>query len=285
MTQMNVIEFIRDRKRKMIQVICAILYNCNFTGFAEGSINQGTQKGICVPGLNCYSCPGAVGACPLGSLQSALVSSKYKAPYYMLGVLLLFGVLLGRLICGFLCPFGLIQELLYKIPTPKWKKSRVTAWLSKLKYVFLVVFVVGIPLILSAPGFCKYICPAGTLEGGLPLSAVNESIRAMTGSLFRWKVAVLVLILALCVVAYRGFCRFICPLGAFYSLFSRVAIFGLMVDERKCTHCRRCTSFCKMDVKKVGDAECIQCGECKAVCNENAICYRHRSLSKVPDKS
>ena len=94
----------------MIQLITAVLYNCNITGFAKGTIYQGDVKGLCVPGLNCYSCPGAVGACPLGSLQSALVSSKYKLPYYMLGVLLLFGIFFGRVICGFLCPFGFLQE-------------------------------------------------------------------------------------------------------------------------------------------------------------------------------
>ena len=261
-------------RRKLIQVITAVLYNCNITGFFEGSINKGAAKGVCVPGLNCYSCPGAVGSCPLGSLQSALISSRYKAPYYMLGVLLLFGTLLGRVICGFLCPFGLIQELLYKIPTPKWKKSRLTAALTKIKYVILIIFVVWMSLILGAPGFCKYICPAGTLEGGIPLAAANESIRSMLGGLFTWKVAVMLAIFILCIFAYRGFCRFICPLGAFYSLFARIAVIGYSVDEHKCSHCGRCTAYCKMDVKKVGDAECIQCGECSQVCRDGAICFR-----------
>ena len=133
-----------SKRRKLIQLICAVLYNCNVTGFAKGKIYQGDIKGVCVPGLNCYSCPGAIASCPLGSFQSALVSSKYKFPYYILGLLLLFGVVLGRVICGFLCPFGLIQELLYKIPTPKLKKSRWTRGLSYVKYVILVVFVVSV---------------------------------------------------------------------------------------------------------------------------------------------
>ena len=144
-------------KRRWIQVICAVLYNCHITGFADGTIYQGNIKGICVPGLNCYSCPGTVFACPLGSLQSALVSSKYRFPYYILGVLLLFGIFLGRIICGFLCPFGLLQELLYKIPTRKLPKSILTRRLSFLKYIILAVFVVLIPLVFFVPGFCKYI--------------------------------------------------------------------------------------------------------------------------------
>ena len=74
----------------------------------KGNIYKGDLKGMCVPGLNCYSCPGAIGACPLGSLQSALLNSKFKTPYYILGLLIIFGALLGRVVCGFLCPFGLL---------------------------------------------------------------------------------------------------------------------------------------------------------------------------------
>ncbi|MBQ4524256.1 MAG: 4Fe-4S binding protein [Lachnospiraceae bacterium] len=262
-----------EKRRKLIQVICAVLYNCNFTGFAKGKIYQGDIKGVCVPGLNCYSCPGAIASCPLGSLQSALVSSKYKFPYYILGLLLLFGVVLGRVICGFLCPFGLIQEILYKIPTPKLKKNRWTRRLSYVKYVILVVFVVGIPLVWAVPGFCKYICPAGTLEGGIPLVAMNEGLKAMTGGLYWWKIFLLVVILLSSVFIFRSFCRFLCPLGAFYSFFHGVSILGMKVDAEKCNHCNACVAHCKMDVKKVGDRECIQCGECKEHCRQCALTF------------
>ncbi len=261
------------KRRKLVQVICAVLYNCNITGFAKGSIYKGDFKGVCVPGLNCYSCPGAVGACPLGSLQSALVSSKYKLPYYILGILIIFGLLLGRVICGFLCPFGLLQELLYKIPTPKLKKSTVTRRLSYLKYVILAVFAVIIPLALGMPGFCKYICPAGTLEGGIPLVIMNESLRAMIGRLFSWKTLVLAAVIVGVVFVYRGFCRFICPLGAIYGFFNRVSLFGIKLDKNKCVGCGKCVRECKMDVKQVGDHECINCGECEQKCPTKAISF------------
>lgn len=223
------------RKRKLTQLICAVLYNCHITGFAEGTIYQGDLKSVCIPELNCYSCPGAVFSCPLGSLQSALLSSKYRVPYYILGVLLLFGILLGRIICGFLCPFGLVQELLYMIPTKKLKKNVWTRRLSFLKYVILAVFVIGIPLVLLTPGFCKYICPAGTLEGGIPLLLKNESLRQLAGRLFQWKMLLLVLLLLSCVVIFRSFCRFLCPLGAFYGLFHRFSLFGMRIDETNAT--------------------------------------------------
>lgn len=261
------------RKRKWVQLICAVLYNFHITGFAKGVIYQGNLKSACIPGLNCYSCPGAVFSCPLGSLQTALVSSKYRFPYYMLGMLLLFSVFLGRVVCGFLCPFGWIQELLYKIPSKKLPKSSFTRKLSYLKYVILLVFVIVIPLVSLAPGFCKYICPAGTLEGGIPLLFKNEPLRQMAGSLFRWKTLLLILILVSAVFIFRSFCRFLCPLGAFYGLFNKISLFGMRIDEKKCNHCGACLHHCKMDVKKVGDAECIQCGECIESCRLHALSH------------
>lgn len=162
-------------RRKCIQLVSALLYNANLSGFASGSIYKGQTKGLCVPGLNCYSCPGAVASCPLGALQNALSAMPNKLPLYIAGALLLMGLALGRLICGFLCPFGLIQELLHKIPGRKIKKGRWSRRLSWLKYAVLAMFVVALPLWyayaqgLPVPAFCKYICPAGTLEGASPV--------------------------------------------------------------------------------------------------------------------
>ena len=272
----------KRKKRQFTQLIAAVLYNLNIKGFATGTISKGNLKGVCVPGLNCYSCPGAIAACPLGSLQTALLSSKYKFPYYVLGTFLLLGLFLGRFICGFLCPFGFLQELLHKIPAPKIKKSKVTRVLSLLKYVILLIFVIMIPLIALAPGFCKYLCPAGTLEAGIPLTIMQEKLRAMTGALFTWKVAVLIVILAICVICQRAFCRFLCPLGAIYSFFNPVSFFGIKVDQTKCIHCDACVRHCKMDVKKVCDRECIQCGECISHCPTAAI---HYGISNEEQKS
>ena len=268
-------------KRKLIQLYSALLFNANLKGFTSGRIYQGSVKNICTPGLNCYSCPGASGACPLGSLQNALSDSGKTAPYYVLGILLLYGVIFGRFICGFLCPFGLIQELLHKIKTPKLKKGRVTRILSYLKYVILVLFVVIVPLAymfrdFPLPGFCKYICPAGTLEGaiGLLSNAVNESELARLGPIFTWKFALLVSCIVACVFIFRAFCRFICPLGAIYGFFNKISLLGIKLDRPKCVDCGLCISKCKMDIRQVGDHECISCGECISVCPTKAISYK-----------
>ncbi|MGN1370642.1 MAG: redoxin family protein [Aristaeellaceae bacterium] len=268
----------KPSKRRLIQVYAALLYNAHLKGFIQGDIYVGPLKNVCVPGFNCYSCPGAIGACPLGALQNALASADKRAPWYVLGILMLYGLTLGRTICGWLCPLGLIQELLHKLPTPKIPKGSVTRALSYLKYILLALFVIGLPLIYSAqrfpvPGFCKYICPAGTLEGAMGLLAnpVNAEKFSMLNILFTRKFLIMVGILTLCVFCYRAFCRFLCPLGAIYGLFARLSVLGVRVEANRCTDCGRCVATCRMDVRRVGDHECIHCGECIDVCPTKAI--------------
>lgn len=268
----------KPSKRRLIQVYAALLYNAHLKGFIQGDIYVGSLKNVCVPGFNCYSCPGAIGACPLGALQNALASADKRAPWYVLGILMLYGLTLGRTICGWLCPLGLIQELLHKLPTPKIPKGSVTHALSYLKYILLALFVIGLPLIYSAqrfpvPGFCKYICPAGTLEGAMGLLAnpVNAEKFSMLNILFTRKFLLMVGILTLCVFCYRAFCRFLCPLGAIYGLFARLSVLGVRVEANRCTDCGRCVATCRMDVRRVGDHECIHCGECIDVCPTKAI--------------
>ncbi len=270
----------KPSKRRIIQLYSALLYNANIKGFFNGRIYKGPTKNLCVPGLNCYSCPGAVGACPLGSLQNALSASSVRTPTYILGILALFGLMLGRTICGFLCPVGLGQELLYKIKTPKLKKSRVTRVLSYFKYVVLIALVVIVPLAFTVPGFCEYICPAGTFEGGLGLltNPNNEGLLANLGPLFSWKFTLLVLIIVASVFIFRVFCRFLCPLGAIYGFFSKIALLGVKLDKEKCTDCGLCVGVCKMDIKRVGDHECIHCGACISVCPAKAISWKGSSL-------
>ena len=270
----------KPSKRKIVQLYAALLTNANIKGFFNGQIYKGATKNLCVPGMNCYSCPGAVGSCPLGSLQNALSVSKTKAPTYVLGIIILFGLLLGRTICGFLCPVGLGQELLYKIKTPKVKKSKVTRIFSYFKYVVLIAFVVIVPLTLAIPGFCEYICPAGTFEGGVGLlsNSANEGLLRILGPLFSWKFIVLVAVIVLSIFFFRFFCRFLCPLGALYGFFCKIALIGVKIDENKCTDCGLCIGVCKMDTKKVGDHECIHCGECISVCPAKAIVWKGSSL-------
>ena len=281
----------KPTKRRIIQLYAALLTNANLKGFGSGQIYQGDVKSVCAPGLNCYSCPAASAACPLGALQNALGSSNARLPYYMLGILLLFGIMFGRWICGFLCPFGLIQDLLHKIKTPKIRKSPITRVLSYLKYVILAVFVVVLPLIYAMqsfpmPAFCKYICPSGTLlgAGGLLSNENNINMFPVLGPLFTWKFCLLVLFIVGAVFIYRFFCRFFCPLGAIYGLFNRISILGIKLDKPKCTDCGLCVGTCEMDIKHVADHECISCGKCVNVCPTGAISYKGPKILLAPNE-
>ena len=281
----------RPGTRRLVQLYSALLYNAHLRGFIDGEIYVGRAKAACVPGFNCYSCPGAVGACPLGSIQNALAAAGHQAGWYVLGIIMLYGVIFGRTVCGWLCPLGLLQELLHKIPTPKIRKSRITRTLSWLKYLFLAIFVVALPLWyglkhnMPLPGFCKYICPAGTFEGAMGLLAnpVNYEKFSMLGILFTRKFIIMLFIGLLCVFCYRTFCRFICPLGAVYGLFNSFNVIGVKVDSSCCSGCGRCVCSCAMDVRRVGDHECIHCGKCMDTCAQNAISIKAGSYTlKAP---
>ncbi len=268
-------------KRLWVQIAYFFLTNANINGFLKGTIYRGELKTMCVPGLNCYSCPGALGSCPIGALQAVIGSAKYNISAYILGLLTLFGVTLGRWICGWLCPFGLAQELLHKIKTRKLHVPlRIDRPLRYLKYGIFVGVVLLMPMLftdrfgLAPPYFCAYICPSGTLFAGIPLLAANESLRQAAGWLFIWKLCLLSGILALAVALYRPFCKYICPLGAFYALFNRVSLVRLQMEQERCIACNRCEKACPMQVPvrtQPNHAECIRCGACKAACPTGAL--------------
>ncbi|MDR3355772.1 MAG: 4Fe-4S binding protein [Spirochaetaceae bacterium] len=257
-------------KRRLVQTLSLLLYNADLAKFKTGAVSKSPLKNGCVPGLNCYSCPGALSSCPLGALQNALAEGR--PPLLVAGILLLFAVTLGRTVCGFLCPFGLLQELLYKIPSRKLPKSPFTRSLTLVKYALLAVLVTGLPLAVffargyGAPFFCEFVCPAGTLEAGVPLVMAVPALRDAAGGLFLWKLCLLVLILVLSVFCFRVFCRFLCPLGAFYGLFNRLAVLGPRIREAACTRCGSCARKCGMDTLRFNDRECVRCGKCLGEC-------------------
>ncbi len=267
--------------RRIVQVLWALLTNSWLTGFAQGKIYQGRLKNLCVPGLNCYSCPGALGACPIGAMQAVIGSWNFKWAFYVSGFLVFVGALAGRFVCGWLCPFGLVQELLHKIPFGKKIASfRGDRLLRKLKYVVLLVFVILLPLFLvdilgqGSPWFCKLICPAGTLEGGIPLVLLNEGMRSAAGWLYTWKNVLLAGTIVLSVLIYRPFCKYLCPLGAIYSVFNPIAVFRYRVEEGECTRCGTCAHGCPMQVNPAenpNSPECIRCGRCRQTCPSGAI--------------
>ena len=269
-------------KRLAAQFAFFLLQNPLLNNFASGSIYRGDLKKICTPGLNCYSCPAAVTSCPIGSMQLFLAGAKQSVSMAVAGFLLTTGVVFGRFICGYVCPVGLIQDLLYKIKTPKLNAR--LRYLKFLKYAVLALFVFILPFAvrhelsgLGSPWFCEYICPSGTIFAAFPLMAVNDFLRAMAGVQFLFKAVLAIGIMLVSVVVFRFFCRVLCPLGAIYSLFNRFAIFRMHCDVGKCVACGKCREKCLVHIdpaKQVNSPECIRCGKCVSACNTQALGYR-----------
>jgi ferredoxin-type protein NapH len=267
-------------KRRLFQVAALIGYNGYIFNFFREPIYSGPLKGVQCPGLNCYGCPFALLSCPVGSLQ--YFTAERLFPFYILGFLGGIGMLVGRRVCGWICPFGFIQDLLNKIRSFRW---RLPHWTRYVKYAVLVIVVGGVAYWTLEPWFCK-LCPAGAIEAGIPLALWNPfggpdsfgaSIREMIGGLFWLKVSILVLILLLSIPIKRPFCRVLCPLGAIYSLFNRISLYRLEVDTHACAGCNICYRVCPMDINVYEDPnqlDCIRCLECMRACPRNSIRWR-----------
>jgi ferredoxin-type protein NapH len=244
-----------------------ILANGYYKVLGTKAVYDGPLKSACVPFLNCHACPTAYCSCPIGMLQH--FASIRQFPFFLAGFLGTIGMTFGRAACGWLCPFGWIQDVLYRIKTPKIVLAR--GW-SKLKYVFLVVLAILLPFFAGAHWFSK-ICPWGTLAAGIPWALWNpvdpnlgEPVIAagLIGWAFVLKITVLVFFLTLFVFIKRPFCRTTCPLGAVYSMFNRFSLMQ-MTAEGKCSGCGLCRKVCPVDIRISDDPaspECIRCLEC-----------------------
>lgn len=282
-----------NRIRLTVQLLFTILTNGYVYGFYQGKIYQGRLKYFCVPGLNCYSCPGALASCPIGALQALLNQRGFTVPFAVLGFLFLFGSLLGRFVCGWLCPFGLVQDILYKIPLfSKRKRLPFHAFLKYGKYVVLV-FLVGIGSIFlfggfaAVPAFCKYLCPSGTLLGAIPLLAANDLLRRQIGGLFFWKLGVLMAILLLSIKVFRPFCQYLCPLGAIYGWFNRFSLVQIHWEKDLCISCMACEKACPAELSLLEishSPECIRCGKCVSACPVKCLHFSGKKEGASSDK-
>lgn len=216
-------------------------------------------KYIPVPVFNCYSCPLASFACPIGTLQHFIVLHQF--PFFTLGILFLSGILLGRYFCGWLCPFGFIQDLLYKVPVRKIRVENRFA--TFIRWSILVILVILIPYFTLEPWFCK-LCPAGTLEAGIPQILIHPPLRNLIGFLFAIKIFLLILFILSSMFISRPFCRFICPLGTILSVFNKISFYHLEVKPT-CPSCSLCKTKCPVNIEVNEDPNsphCIRCHEC-----------------------
>lgn len=285
----------RDRRARF-QLAFAFIFNAWIPAWFNRSIFQGRVKGTCVPVLNCYSCPSAIGACPIGALQmffadmrAGLALGARKFGLYVAGFLGAVGSIAGRIPCGWACPFGFIQELLWKAPGPKIKLPR---FLRYGRYVFLVLMVILLPLLIlddmgyGETWFCRWVCPAGTLEAGLPLVLLNKNLRSLIGFNFYFKVGLLVFFIVVMILSRRPFCRAVCPLGAVLGMFNPASLFRMSVDIDKCTLCDECYRDCPVEIKiyqAPNTSDCIRCLKCVSSCKFGAVSYEFLNKKEVAE--
>ena len=279
-------------KRRPFQLISTIITNSYVKGIFLGQvIYTGSLKYFCTPGLNCYSCPLALFACPIGAMQAVASGVTHRLAFYVIGILGAVGAVVGRMACGWICPFGLLQEYLYKIPSPKLGIPR---FLTYGKFFFLFVMVILMPAFLlnefgiGEPYFCKFVCPAGTLEAGIPLPLLKPQLRSQIGSLYMIKLSILIFFLGWMVVSQRAFCRTTCPLGALYSLFNRLSLYSMSWNATTCIKCDTCYKQCPMGLKvyeSPNAGDCIRCLKCRDVCPTGSITYSHRYLHTPPSET
>ncbi len=270
--------------RRITQALAALAINPYFSYFSSRAIYQGGLKKVCIPGLNCYACPLTVFSCPIGSLQHSfrLLSGRLSgakeqvvkglsALMYVLGSVGLVGTVVGRMPCGWICPFGLLQDLLYKIPVPKMELPRL---IRRGRYLVLVALVIVAPLFTGVSWFSR-LCPVGSLEGGVVLKLAPPTGGLPTAGWFFWfKVAILVGFLVWFMFSKRPFCRAACPLGAVLGLCNPLSFYRLEVDEDRCDACGKCRRVCPVDIDIFADPdspECIRCLECRRACPRGAI--------------
>lgn len=148
-------------------------------------------RGFCGPAFNCHGCPAATTACPVGVV--AFGSAMQAFPAMAIGSVLAVGILTGRLVCAFVCPFGLLQDLLHRIPGPKLRLPR---WWRYGKYAVLALMVVGLPVLLGfrVDGFLAFAKPTVGKDGTditVAITARNPSPEPVQGVVLDlvWKAA------------------------------------------------------------------------------------------------
>ncbi len=233
-------------------------------------------KWFCNPVLTCHSCALSWFACPIGVLVH--FSGYHIFPWVALGTMLLFGALIGRMLCGWMCPFGLLMDLLHKIPSPKFELPR---WTAYTKYLVLGLMVFLLPFLLGEStmwSFCRF-CPASAIEVTIP-GLVQGGVGSIDGWLVA-KLAVLLAVVVLAVMSRRSFCKTLCPIAALLGPLNHFSFWAMKSPTpQPCPGCGKCDRACPTHIEpsirlRQGlsanrHENCIVCHDCQNACPSHA---------------
>lgn len=271
----------RHRTRLRYQLASLVLSNLSLAG---------ALKFLPYPFLHCYACPLAVAACPIGTLQHFIIVGEI--PLFLMGFIAATGLLLSRLPCGWLCPFGFIQDVFRRSGAAIGiREIRLPGGLTQVisRFLIVIILVLLLPDFTGNPWFCR-LCPAGTLEGGIWIPFLRPSVRSLIGAFYWFKIALLAVVILLALSSRRPFCRFMCPMGFLLGLAGAVGAFnGSKWPRReflpqKCNACSLCRDACPVGLDPsirakgfpgiiIESLNCIDCDECK-ICPTGAIAQK-----------
>lgn len=244
--------------------------------------------------MNCQSCELATGACPLGTFQMSMLNKEI--PFALIGQLILTGLIGGRWVCGWLCPYGFLMDIFDKLPG---KRIKLHLNFTYIKYVFLAILVISsIAYMFKEESeillYCSYFCPVGFYYGVLEyalttgLESVLEQMPFIHFMLVYHFLMGLMVIIGSIKLGGRFFCKYACPLGAVYGLFAKISVFKIELNNNKCVNCGKCEKVCPMDISILDESLrsrscCISCTRCVKACPSKKIEFK-ASLAVKPQK-
>lgn len=251
--------------------------------------------------------------CSIGSISRSLSGNwadLLLAPIFLIAVLMLVGILVGRALCGWACPIGFLQDLGARTkaalglgdlePSRKGHERLKLVKYAILLFVMILAVDIGVSTYLSPDAHSDFIsgmtgfplfqsgatpceaCPAPITGYFLPDDILRNGMKGtfvMTPEA-GLRIFVLVGFIIGAFAMPRFFCRYFCPAGAMASLFNRASALSIEKDQEKCTECNYCVTACPMRIQKlkdehvdsrVHDMECTFCLECIDSCPERAL--------------
>ena len=243
---------------------------------------------------------------PLVAIATALTTHTLYWPLLWALVTIVLTIIFGRFFCGWVCPFGALHQFVgylgnrrkttaQKIQLNKYRKAQCIKYLILLFFLFMASFPsmaatlqTGLldPITLVTRSFNLLLLPIIDRTVNL----VSVTTRFYEGA---WLIlAIFLTAVLLNLIIPRFYCRFICPLGAFFAIISRFAIWRIGKKQNECSNCKLCDKACEGACHPSGNiriSECVLCLNCREDCKDELIVYQTRpSLAgeiKNPDIS